>query len=285
MASLNLFLFFSQAVVLLLLAWLCLEEQTILTKDGLKEWSLRIFTVFFLFAPFNFNGNIITILGSAENQNGSIYSVASLFQNGRNTWSVFFSGYQHATGNATVIFGVSGYQEAENAYVGVGVSGYQHATDDAAVFIGFSGYQYAGSALFGVGISGYQHATADKALVLVGFSGYQYARHLTALGIGVSLYQHSEVDMVEYGLSGYQYAEHVAHVNFGVSVYQNSGFDAVLLMGLSGYQYAVKGRAAVAIFGLAICQKEMNRMNREEWLVFPTSEFSMPNIIFGKNFN
>lgn len=89
-------------------------------------------TLVLLCAPFNIGGNIFTILGSARNKDGDVYSLFSLYQKGKDVGSVFGAFYQKAGNEAVVLFGLAGYQGAgNNVVVVIGLSGYQKAGEKA----------------------------------------------------------------------------------------------------------------------------------------------------------
>ena len=129
------------------------------------------FVITLLCIPFNLNGDIYTVFGSAKNEEGGVYSIFSLYQESNlDTVSILGSIYQKADGNAFIMLGISGYQEAG---------------DDAIVVIGISGYQKAGNnAVLGVGVAGYQKAE-NKAGVFIGASGYQNAGNHTGALLGI----------------------------------------------------------------------------------------------------
>ena len=106
-------------VVLLVWKWIIKKEINVLV----------VLLTLFLFAPFNYEDDIFTVFGSARAENGSVYSLSSLYHYAKeNSLSIFPAVYQKAQENTTVLFGGVIYQESEKvATVGLGVSVYQNA--------------------------------------------------------------------------------------------------------------------------------------------------------------
>lgn len=123
-----------------------------------------------VFCPFNMNGNIYTVFGSAKSE-GNIYSVFSPYQSGKNTFALVGSFYQQAENDAIVFLGLAGYQKAGNdAAVFIGLAGRQQAGHDAMMMLGFAGIQQAGSsAIGGIGLAGYQKAVNVAGAIMAGY--------------------------------------------------------------------------------------------------------------------
>ena len=85
----------------------------------------------FLSVPFNFNGNVFTVMGSAKGK--SVYSLFSPYQMAEvHALSIFGALHQKAGENSAVIFGAAGYQNSgKSSLVGFGAAGYQNATESA----------------------------------------------------------------------------------------------------------------------------------------------------------
>lgn len=128
--------------------------------DGGKFSSLSFLLLMaFLFCPFNMNGNIYTVFGSAKSE-GNIYSVFSPYQSGKNTYALFGSLYQQAENDAAVIVGLAGYQQAGNDIIVVlGLAGYQQAGNKVIAFM--AGYQKSENIAKAV-MAGYQEVGAES---------------------------------------------------------------------------------------------------------------------------
>jgi len=97
--------------------------------------------------PFNYNGNIFTVLGNAKSDK-SIYSLLSFYQDAEETAFSLCSllGYQRSVKDTVVVLGLALYQQANNdAAVFAGLAFYQRAGNDAVLIIGLALYQRAGS--------------------------------------------------------------------------------------------------------------------------------------------
>ena len=141
---------------------------------GIEYDTSQLLLIIFLCIPFNFKGEIITILGSMDNEEANITSVFSVFQNGKNTFSIFGTLIQTASKNAIIALGVNIFQESgKNSIIGVGCSLFQKSDNRSLIGIGAAIYQKSlnGSIVF-IGIAGRQ--VSEKMVdVLAGISFHQ----------------------------------------------------------------------------------------------------------------
>jgi hypothetical protein len=201
-------------------------------KKNKRRWLKIALISLLLTVPFNINGNIFTILGSAVNEEGNIYSLFSFYQEGKTVVSIFtLAGYQRAEKKAWVIVGLGGYQKATEAMVGVGLAGYQRAE---------------GGAVVGIGLAGYQGAT--QAVVVIGLAGYQRAEEAATIGVGLAACQGAGKDaIVEVGLAACQGAGEKAKVELGLAGYQRAE-ELVYCIGFVGYQSIPDKNRACGLF-------------------------------------
>ena len=180
----------------------------------------RLLIIVLLVMPFNINGTVVTVFGSAENE-GDIYSVASLIQ---------MSG-----GNAHSLASV--VQNAKDDAISLFFTADQDAGKNAVTLVGLAISQKAGNtAVLGAGISFLQQAK------------------ITILGVGLSLVQEAkEIAGLGFGVSGYQYSVGKANVLAGISIYSKGEDSTHLGLGLAGHQEA--GMRAVTALGMALIQR------------------------------
>lgn len=156
-------LFFVGNAILFFSLWFFLEPYPLeevfpfFQKSDLLSLLTRIGIVALLCAPFTVGRHIFTVLGSAVNERGDIYSLFSFYQKSiqGNTIAGIFAGVQYAKSFALVLCGISLAQKAGNAGIGVGVSFYQHSDNYSFIGIGVSFYQravYRTHTIFGISV-------------------------------------------------------------------------------------------------------------------------------------
>ncbi len=104
---------------------------------------IRFVIVALLCVPFNYNGNVITVIGNAKSDK-NIFSFWSMYQNAKlNAVTVISTlSYQKSDGDSASVIGFPLYQEGHRlAFTTFGFPLYQKSDVSAALLVGIAGVQ------------------------------------------------------------------------------------------------------------------------------------------------